>query len=90
MGKIILDAQLFREYFTNIPSAFPENRDDPHWQKGAEMSAWWLRLQGEPSLQQSEVDAFLERHRSETSSHSMWLALEFEFRRWARQKGFYA
>ena len=84
------NAMMFKEYFTNIPVIYLENRKDPHWQKGVEMSDWWLRLQGEQSVQQSDIDAFLERHGAEVSRRSMWMALGLEFRRWARERGFYA
>jgi len=79
-----------REYYANISVYYPENRDDPHWRKGAEMCEWWLRLQAEQGLQQSDIDAFLEKHHAEVSSRSMWPALALYFRSWASERGFYA
>ena len=86
----MITAEQFREYFTNIPKLYPENRDDPHWRKGVEMSECWFRLQVEPHLKQDDIDTFLERHAADFRRRSMWMALGFEFRCWARQKGFYA
>ena len=77
-------------YYRNIPVAYPKNSADPHWRKGAEMCEWWIRLQGEPNLQQADIDAFLKSYATETSRHSVWTSLGYEFRRWAEEKGFYA
>ena len=90
MSHEFFNPQKMREYYTNIPATYPANRDDPHWRKGAEMCVWRHRLQSEQSLQQADIDAFLESYRAEVSRHSVWLALGLEFRRWARERGFYA
>jgi hypothetical protein len=86
-----MTAQELKQYFTNIPIAYPEdNRDDSHWHKGVEMCDWWLRLQSKQSLQQDDIDAFLARHRADASHRSVWMAIGFEFRKWALEKGFHA
>ncbi|WOO41137.1 hypothetical protein [Rubellicoccus peritrichatus] len=59
-------------------------------QRGLELCYEWEKLTEKEKIRESEIEEFLDKIYSENEPGSGWMELSFQFKIWARGKGFSA
>jgi hypothetical protein len=83
------EAEKLLNYFHTVGDGMRE-RDRAHWDRGMQMCERWIKLIGSTEVTEGMIESYLDDIYSEPSAGSGWYELSFQFKKWARSRGFSA
>src|SRR5262249_44105465 len=83
------EAEKLLGYFRLVHDGLSE-RHRGHWQRAIQMCERWILLIGLSEVTNQMIELFLDDIYSEISPGSGWCELSYQFKQWARYRGFRA